>query len=105
MPLDPTYQTVSRDEFPAMLDPARYGRRSAAFEEIIARTEEHFWNPEDPDYVNFAEPLPPGEPILPYGFIVEAHTAAWDRLDERQRLEFTNETARFTISTLLHGEQ
>jgi hypothetical protein len=105
MPVDPAYQTVPSDDFPAMLDTARYGRRSSHFEEIIARTEEHFWNPEDPDYIDFGAPWSADEPILPFSFIIESHTAVWDRLDERQRVDFTNESARWTISNLLHGEQ
>jgi hypothetical protein len=105
MPLDPAYQTVAPDEFPAMLEPGRYERRSPHFEEIIARTEEHFWNPEDPDYIDFAAPWSADEPILPLSFVVESHTAVWDRLDERQRVAFTNETARWLASNLLHGEQ
>ena len=105
MPLDPTYQTVAPADFSAMLDPARYGQRSPYFEEIIARTEEHFWNPEDPDYIRFDTPWRNDEPILPLGFVVESHTAVWDRLDHRQRVEFTNETARWLICNLLHGEQ
>jgi hypothetical protein len=105
MPLDPAYQTVDRDEFAAMLEPTRYARRSPHFEEIIARTEEHFWNPEDADYIDFGQPWPADEPILPMSFVVESHTAVWDRLDERQRVEFSNETARWLTSNLLHGEQ
>ncbi len=105
MPLDPAYQAVAPEEFPAMLDPARYARRSPHFEEIIARTEEHFWNPEDPDYIRFDERWSADEAILPLGFVVESHTAVWDRLDDRQRVEFTNETARWLVSNLLHGEQ
>src|ERR1043166_7551864 len=68
MRIDPAYQTVAPDDFPAMLEPARYARRSPHFEEIIARTEEHFWNPEDADYINFEEPWPAHEPILPLNF-------------------------------------
>jgi len=105
MPHDPAYQAVAPDEFPAMLDPARYARRSPHFEEIIARTEEHFWNPEDPDYIRFDAGWDPEQPILPLGFVVESHTAVWDRLDERQRVAFANETARWLTSNLLHGEQ
>jgi len=105
MPLDPAYQTVAPDDFPAMLEPARYARRTPHFEEIIARTEEHFWNPEDRDYINFDQPWPAGEPLLPLSFIVESHTAVWDRLDEGQRVAFANETARWLASNLLHGEQ
>ncbi len=105
MAIDPTYRTVSRDDFPAMIDVGRYGTRSSDFEEIIARTEEHFWNPEDPDYIDFEAPWSSDASILPESFIIEAHTAVWDRLDERRRVEFTNESARWTISNLLHGEQ
>ena len=105
MPLDPAYQTVAPEDFPAMLEPGRYARRTPHFEEIIARTEEHFWNPEDPDYIRFDEPFPADEPILPLGFVVESHTAMWDRLDEGQRIAFANETARWLTSNLLHGEQ
>src|SRR5213594_205353 len=105
MPLDSAYQSVAPEDFPAMLDPARYGRRSPHFEEIIARTEEHFWNPEDRDYIRFDEPFPADEPILPLGFVVESHTAMWDRLDDGQRVAFANETARWLTSNLLHGEQ
>jgi hypothetical protein len=105
LPVDPTYQTVASEDFPAMIEPARYARRSPHFEEIIARTEEHFWNPEDADYINFEEPWPAHEPILPLSFVVESHTAVWDRLDGGQRIAFANETARWLTSNLLHGEQ
>jgi len=105
MSVDPAYQTVAPEDFPAMLDPARYGARTPHFEEIIARTEEHFWNPEDPDYIRFDEAWPDGDPLLPLGFVVESHTAVWDRLDDGQRVAFTNETTRWLTSNLLHGEQ
>lgn len=105
MKMDPAYQTVAPDDFPSMLENDRYFRRSSEFEEIIARTEEHFWNPEDPDYIDFSQPLPPDTPIVPFEFNAEAHSAIWDRLDEGQRLEFTNDCARWMVSNLLHGEQ
>src|SRR5262245_11040338 len=98
MAIDPAYQTVAPDDFPSMIDPARYGRRSSLFEEIIARTEEHFWNPEDRDYIDYATPWSADEPILPPSFVIEYHTAVWDRLDEGQRIAFTNDTARWTTS-------
>ncbi|HZR80302.1 MAG TPA: ferritin-like domain-containing protein [Candidatus Binatia bacterium] len=105
MAFDPAYQTVSRDDFPAMMEVGRYARRSPHFEEIIARTEEHFWNPEDRDYIDLVTPPKAGEALLPEDFVVESHTAVWDRLDERQRIDFVNESARWTTSNLLHGEQ
>ncbi len=105
MSRDATYQTVRPDDFASMIEPARYNRRSPHFEEIIARTEEHFWNPEDPDYIDFRTPWPADEPILPPSFVVEQHTAVWDRLDEGQRIAFANDTAKWLASNLLHGEQ
>jgi hypothetical protein len=44
---DPAYDTVAPDDFQAMLEVDRYGRRSDAFDEIIARTHDHFWDPMD----------------------------------------------------------
>src|SRR5437899_379158 len=102
---DPAYRTADPDDFPAMIDPDRYGRRSSDFEEIIGRTEEHFWNPEDPDYVDFSTPFPEGETIVPSWFVLESNTAVWDRLDEGQRVALTNESARWSLSNILHGEQ
>ena len=101
----PAYRTVDRDDFTSMLEDDRYFDRSPAFEEIIARTEEHFWNPEDPDYINLRDPEPLEDSILPEDFIMESQTAVWDRLDEGQRKEFLHDSARWTISQLLHGEQ
>ncbi|HEY8518284.1 MAG TPA: ferritin-like domain-containing protein [Candidatus Binatia bacterium] len=105
MAIDPAYRTVSREDFPAMLDVGRYAQRSPHFEEIIARTEEHFWNPEDPDYIDLRTPGFRDEPILPFDFIIESHTAVWDKLDEGQKIRFANESARWMVSNLLHGEQ
>src|ERR1043165_2958671 len=105
MPLDPPYRAVAPAALPPPTAPARHGERSADFEEIIARTEEHFWNPEDPDYVDFSTPFPADETIVPSWFVLESNTAVWDRLDEGQRIRLTNESARWSISNILHGEQ
>ena len=106
MPTDPAYRAADPDDFPAMIEPGRYARRSSDFEEIIARTEEHFWNPEDPDYVDFAAPFPTDQDtIVPTWFVLESNTAVWDRLDEGQRIRLTNQSARWSLSNILHGEQ
>ena len=68
---DDAYNTIRRDDFPRLMDVERYGKRSPHFEEIIARTEEHFWNPEDRDYIDFTTPWNPEEPLLPLEFIPE----------------------------------
>src|SRR5436309_5482029 len=106
MPNDPAYRAADPDDFPAMIEPARYADRSSDFEELIARTEEHFWNPEDPDYVDFAAPFPTDQDtIVPTWFVLESNTAVWDRLDEGQRIRLTNQSARWSLSNILHGEQ
>jgi hypothetical protein len=102
---DPAYNTVARDDFAAMIDVGRYATRSSHFEEIIARTNEHFWNPEDPDYINYAEPLPPDTPIVPLEMVVELQSAVADKLDEGQKIALANESARWSVSNILHGEQ
>jgi len=94
MPTDPAYRAADPDDFPSMIQPTRYAHRSSDFEEIIARTEEHFWNPEDPDYVDFATPFAADETIVPSWFMLESNTAVWDRLDEGQRIRLVNESAR-----------
>jgi hypothetical protein len=102
---DPAYNTVARDDFPAMIAVDRYAQRSTHFDEIIARTEEHFWNPDDPDYIRWDEPLPEDQAIFPLGMIPELHSAVADRLDEGQRVALADEVACWTLSNILHGEQ
>ena len=102
---DAAYNTVARDDFAAMIDVGRYATRSSHFEEIIARTNEHFWNPEDPDYINYAERLPADTPIVPLEMVPELQSAVADKLNEKQRIELANESARWLVSNILHGEQ
>jgi len=102
---DPAHHTVTRDDFAAMIDVGRYATRSSHFEEIIARTNEHFWNPEDADYINYAEPLPADTPIVPLEMVPELQSAVAERLNDRQRIELANESARWSVSNILHGEQ
>ena len=99
------FNVVSRDDFPAMMDVGRYAQRTPHFDEIISRTNEHFWDPIDPDYIDFSEAWDDREPILPLDFIVELQSAVADRLDDGQKILLANESARWTISNILHGEQ
>ncbi len=104
--VDSAYNTVSRDDFAAMIDVQRYQQRSPDFDEIIARTEEHFWNPDDPDYIRWDTPFATdSESIMPITMVPELHSAVADRLDERQKIALANESARWSLSNILHGEQ
>lgn len=103
---DPIYETVAPTDFPALLEVDRYGSRTDAFDEIIAATHDHFWDPTDPRYVDFAKPFDlDSEMILPKDFIVELNCAVAEKLDEGQQIRLANESARWTLSALLHGEQ
>jgi hypothetical protein len=104
---DPIYNTVDRDDFPAMIEVERYADRTDAFDEIIAATHDHFWDPGNPAYLDFdGEPFDlERDTIMPRDFIVELNCAVAERLDERQQIQLANESTRFTLSSILHGEQ
>jgi hypothetical protein len=104
---DPAYNTVDRDDFRSMIEVDRYGSRCDAFDEIISLTRDHHWDPNDPSYVDFdAQPLDVNEQlIMPADFVIELQCAVKDRLDERQQIQLANESVRFSLSSILHGEQ
>jgi len=103
---DAIYDTVDRDDFDAMIEVERYARRTGAFDEIISQTEDHFWDPLDPAYVDFAQPFDLAEEtIMPRDFTIELNCAVADRLDEVQKIQLANEVTRFSLSQILHGEQ
>jgi hypothetical protein len=103
---DPLYDTVDRDDFPAMIEVPRYAERTDAFDTIISATADHFWDPLDPRYIDYSAPFDlDEETVLPREMIVELHCAVADRLDERQKIRLANQNARFMLSSILHGEQ
>src|SRR5262249_33540204 len=103
--LDPAYHTVARDDFAAMIDVGRYATRSSHFEEIIDSPNEHFGTPEDTDYMTDSERLPADTPIVPLEMVPELQSAVADKLNEKQQIELANESARWSVSNILHGEQ
>ena len=104
---DKIYNTVDRDDFDPLIDVARYEERTDAFDEIISATVDHFWDPNDPRYVDFqSNPMNLDEQlIMPEEFCVELQTSIADKLDERQKIQLANANTHFVVSTLLHGEQ
>jgi hypothetical protein len=104
---DPIYQTVDRDDFDSLIEVDRYADRSDAFDGIIAATVDHFWDPNDPRYIDFAaEPIDLTEEMLmPADFTIELNTAVADQLDEGQKIRLANQNTRFVLSSILHGEQ
>ncbi len=104
---DPIYNTLDRDNFEAFVEVDRYADRSSAFDEIISGTHDHFWDPTDPRYVDFnKDPFDiDHETLMPREFCIELHTAVADKLDEKQKIRLANQSTRFMLSSILHGEQ
>ena len=75
--------------------------------EIISLTRDHHWDPTDPSYIDFeAKPFDvANDLIMPRDFIIELQCAVKDKLDERQQIQLANESVRFSLSSILHGEQ
>jgi len=105
---DSAYDAVAPDDFEAMLDPARYGGRSDAFDRIISATHDHFWDPLDRRYIDFDVPFDmENEMLMPEEFITGlASPYVSDRLsDWKTRVRFANLSVRWSFSSILHGEQ
>ncbi|HEX2886059.1 ferritin-like domain-containing protein [Vineibacter terrae] len=103
---DPAYSVVAPDDFPAMIEVDRYETRSDAFDGIIGQTHDHFWDPFNPAYLDYAQPFDvTREYIMPPERVLELNTAVSDRLDEGQRVRLANNITRFRMSGILHGEQ
>ena len=103
---DKAYDTIAPEDFPAMLQVARYGRRTDAFDGIISATHDHFWDPLDKNYIDFDQPFDmEATPVMPQETVVELRSAVADRLDERQKIQLSNDVMHWSVSNLLHGEQ
>lgn len=103
---DPIYNTVERDSFMELIVPERYSDRTDAFDQIIASTHDHFWDPNDAAYLDFDQDFPlEAETLMPTDMVPELNCAVADRLDEGQKIRLANQNTRFMISNILHGEQ
>ncbi len=103
---DPAYNTVSPNDFGAMIAVDRYGTRSAAFDKIISATHDHFWDPLDTAYIDFSAPFDMDkEPLLPFDLMIELQSAVADKLDEKQKIQLVNMNTHWSLSSILHGEQ
>ena len=103
---DKAYDTIMPEDFPAMLEVPRYGRRSDAFDGIISATHDHFWDPLDKNYIDFDQPFDMATTsVVPLDMVVELRSAVADRLDEGQKIQLANDVMHWSISNLLHGEQ
>src|SRR5437868_3784481 len=103
---DKAYDAVAAEDFPAILELPRYGRRSNAFDGIISATHDHFWDPFDKNYIDFDQPFDMANmSIMPAETVIELRSAVADKLDERQKIQLANDVTHWSLSNLLHGEQ
>jgi len=103
---DPAYNTVDRDDFPAMVEVERYMDRHDDFDAIISGTVDHFWDPNDERYLQFDQPFNlKDELLMPRDFVVELNCAVAEKLDEGEQIALANESSRWQLSSILHGEQ
>ena len=105
---DIMYDAVAPDDFESMIELDRYEKRSTAFDKIISATHDHFWDPLDPKYIDFAapwdlanEPLQPDDMVFSLGVpYVREHLEKTG-----QKARFINEMTLWNFSSILHGEQ
>jgi hypothetical protein len=103
---DPAYNAVDPHDFPAMLNPERYGERSTAFDKIISATHDHFWDPFDKRYIDFSQPFDmTKEYVFDPKLNGDLKTAIGDALDEAGKVKLANLDALWSMSSILHGEQ
>jgi hypothetical protein len=100
------FASVESSSFAEMIGVERYQTRTSAFDSIIAETHRHFWDPLDPDYIDLATSFDIDElTVLPADVVPELQSAVKDRLTPRQCHELANASARWWLSSVLHGEQ
>ncbi|MEL6477231.1 MAG: ferritin-like domain-containing protein [Pseudomonadota bacterium] len=103
---DPAFRSVTGETFAEMMDVTRYAGRTALFDGIIGQSHDHYWDPNDPAYIDYTQPFDlERDLVLPMGMFPELYSAPLARLDEPTRIALANENARWLLSGILHGEQ
>jgi len=100
------YEAVAPDDFASMLEVDRYGNRSNDFDKIISATHDHFWDPLDTKYIDFSENFDvENKRLMPEEFLPELQCPSVMKLDEKSKIKLANESFRWQMSSILHGEQ
>ena len=106
---DPAYNAANPKHFIPMMDEDRYSDRSDAFDKIISATHKHFWDPNDKKYIDFDIPFDIEnenivDPDGPFGIELQVPSIR-EKLSKQQLINLNNESFRFVLSQILHGEQ
>jgi hypothetical protein len=105
---DAMYDAVAPDDFVALLEIDRYNGRSPAFDKIIAATHDHFWDPLNKTYIDFDAPFDiENEALVPEDMFPALKTDYVQKMlaDPKDKIRFINESTRWSLSSILHGEQ
>ena len=106
---DPAYNAANPRHFIPMMDEDRYSDRSDAFDKIISATHKHFWDPNNKKYIDFDIPFDIEnenivDPDGPFGIELQIPSIR-EKLSKQQLIKLNNESFRFVLSQILHGEQ
>ena len=100
------YEAVAPDDFASMMEVDRYGDRSEDFDKIISATHDHFWDPLDAKYIDFSEKFDiENKLLMPEEFLPEIQCPSDMKLDKKSKIKLANESVRWQMSSILHGEQ
>ena len=100
------YEAVAPDDFASMMDVDRYGNRSSDFDKIISDTHAHYWDPLDTKYIDFSKSFDiENHLIMPEEFLPEIQCPSVMKLDKKSQIKLANESVRWQMSSILHGEQ
>jgi len=105
---DPAYNATNPSHFIPMIEKDRYIERVDSFDQMISATHKHFWDPNDKSYIDFDEPFDMENEYIvdPDVFCMELRVPAIaDSLTEKQKIKLNNESFRWVLSQILHGEQ
>ena len=93
-------------KFQDRLLPEYFINRSNLFSEIVSRTHDHFWDPNDPIYIDFSQTFPLLEkPIMPFETVPELCSSLANKLTATQQIAFANDSTHWWLSGFLCGEE
>ncbi len=105
---DPAYNATNPNHFIPMIEKDRYIERVDSFDQMISATHKHFWDPNDKSYIDFDEQFDMENEYIvdPDVFCMELRVPAIaNSLTEKQKIKLNNESFRWVLSQILHGEQ
>ena len=108
MTKDPAYNAANPKHFIPMIEKDRYVERTETFDQMIAATHKHFWDPNDKRFIDFDQPFDMENEYIvdPRIFCIELKIPSIaERLTEKQKIKLNNESFRWVLSQILHGEQ